>query len=227
MACISNLFCCVSRTRQQNKSCSQPTQSVEYQSPAAPQMMVGPINSSLTGGPVNVAMDDRYYSHVPLPRYTPHPVEVHDEKPPAFEDVNALSNRQRRSEYPSDEKTPLDFEVNQARTRSAGDHSSEASSIFSFPSTFGNTSTATTETPPPPYSIRSSRPSSRRSFAISLSTSLTSVTQTSEPSTPIAQPPPVLYRDHNTTLSERPSIDQPPSWSAEQHPPFPPAYSRP
>ncbi|WEW59699.1 hypothetical protein PRK78_005179 [Emydomyces testavorans] len=183
-------------------------------------MMVGPTRRNLNGGLGDVDVGDQYNSFAPLPRYTPRPIDANDEKPPAFEHLQSMTNR-RSSEYPMDEKTPLDIKVDQARTNLAGDHSSDASSTFSVPSSFGNTSTATTETPPPPYSVRSSRAPSQRSMSISISPSLAELVQGSSMPSPVTQPQPAFFRNYEGQTPRRPSIEQ------RNVPPFPPAYSRP
>lgn len=101
--------------------------------------------------------DGGYASVVPLPQYTPRPMSIHEKTletnmrdPP----ISSNSNT-----YPHDEKSRnlYDEEV-----------TSDSSSTFSYPSSYGNTSTATRETPPPPYSPRHSATFARaRSISVS------------------------------------------------------------
>ncbi|KAL3262834.1 hypothetical protein ABHI18_002418, partial [Aspergillus niger] len=99
-----------------------------------------------------------------LPAYTPHPniqdlnektLALHLRDPPISSSSYNTTNS--NNSFPLDEKhpytttTPQTSENNAAATTTADD----ASSQISFPSTthsYGNTSTATRETPPPPYS---------------------------------------------------------------------------
>ena len=86
-----------------------------------------------------------YASVVPLPQYTPRPMSVHEKTleahlrdPPMSSDSSSLYPDEKQGHGNDDETT------------------SDSSSVFSYPSSFGNTSTATRETPPPPYSPRHS-----------------------------------------------------------------------
>lgn len=74
--------------------------------------------------------------------------------------------------------------------------SSDVSSAVSFPSSYGNTSTATRETPPPPYSPPFLSPAPSRSMSVS---------STHQPQIPnaITQPRPVFQ-----PAGERSSIDE-------------------
>ncbi|KAI1926586.1 hypothetical protein LOZ65_002516 [Ophidiomyces ophidiicola] len=217
MAFLASVFCCISNAHSQE---GPKPSSTQHQPPHIPGMMAGPI----TGNVGNV-VDDPYGPCAPLPAYTPRAFDVNDEKPPAFEDLS-FSTHLRLSEYPVDEKTPLDFQVNQARTKVSDDHSSDASSAFSVPSSLGNTSTATSETPPPPYSIQSSRAASRRSMSIC--TSATAMTQANDVLlSPVTQPQPVLHRPDGAAAPPQP-IPQQWSWQPTADCPFPPtAYSGP
>ncbi|KAL4807715.1 hypothetical protein BDV18DRAFT_135900 [Aspergillus unguis] len=66
--------------------------------------------------------------------------------------------------------------------------SSDVSSAISFPSSYGNTSTATRETPPPPYSPRFMSPAPSRSMSVSSA----HPPQMPMPMAAITQPPPVF-----------------------------------
>lgn len=100
---------------------------------------------------------DGYTPNIPLPRYTPRPTSIHEktleahmrDPPISSSDYPTASEEKRQNEYSHLQEYP---EVT----------SDDASSAFSFQSSYGNTSTATRETPPPPYSPRDSPVPSRR-----------------------------------------------------------------
>ncbi|CAL5870023.1 uncharacterized protein PFLUO_LOCUS4256 [Penicillium psychrofluorescens] len=101
------------------------------------------------------AADSGYTNVVPLPQYTARPMSSHEKTLEAHMRDPPVSS----SEYSTDEKSRnlYDEEV-----------TSDGSSAISFPSSYGNTSTATRETPPPPYSPRHSAAFSRsRSVSVS------------------------------------------------------------
>ena len=114
-------------------------------------------------GPPPADSPGGYASVVPLPQYTPRPMSIAEKTlegnmrdPPISSDSNP---------YPADEKN---------RNLYDEDVSSDGASTFSYPSSYGNTSTATRETPPPPYSPRHSAMLSRsRSFSISSAMAVT------------------------------------------------------
>ncbi|KAM5445224.1 hypothetical protein MaudCBS49596_007706 [Microsporum audouinii] len=148
--------------------------------------------------------NDPYHSSQPLPRYTARPISI-QEKTLAISGRQSICDR----DYPRDEKGQIQANQNIYNRRSpnniAEDDSSDASSQISFPSSLGNTSTATGETPPPPYSYCSSVAQSHRSMSISIPATHTG-TETDASSmmlpSPIATPPPVFCRD-NTGSSRR------------------------
>ena len=93
-----------------------------------------------------------YLSVAPLPPYTPRPVSMQEKTLQS----NPLHHTVGTTPHDPDQKTRHEFQ--EPRSPSADDVGSDASSAISFPSSYGNTSTATRETPPPPYS---SSPSTR------------------------------------------------------------------
>ncbi|CAG7991596.1 unnamed protein product [Penicillium salamii] len=108
-------------------------------------------------GPPTDSEDGGYSSVVPLPEYTARPMSLHEKTLESHMRDPSVSSE--TLSYPQDEKNRqlYDEEV-----------TSDSSSAISFPSSFGNTSTATRETPPPPYSPRHSVMMSRsRSMSIS------------------------------------------------------------
>jgi hypothetical protein len=110
-------------------------------------------------GPPDDSEDGGYSSVVPLPQYTARPMSLHEKTLEAHMRDPSVSSESQEYPYPQEEKNPnlYDEEV-----------TSDASSAISYPSSYGNTSTATRETPPPPYSPRHSVMLSRsRSISIS------------------------------------------------------------
>ncbi|EFE43022.1 conserved hypothetical protein [Trichophyton verrucosum HKI 0517] len=146
--------------------------------------------------------NDPYHSSQPLPRYTARPISIR-EKTLAISGRRSLCER----DHPRDEKNQNIYDRRSPSNNAdnaAEDDSSDASSQISFPTSIGNTSTATGETPPPPYSSYcSSRAHSQRSMSISIPTNYTGTTETDSssiiPPSPIATPPPVFCRDHTGT----------------------------
>ncbi|KAJ5959944.1 uncharacterized protein N7479_007094 [Penicillium vulpinum] len=120
-------------------------------------------SASSTGGhghgpPPSDSEDGGYSSVVPLPQYTPRPMSLHEKTLESHMRDPPVSSESQDS-YPSDEKNASHYDE---------DVTSDSSSAISFPSSYGNTSTATRDTPPPPYSPRHSAVLSRsRSMSIS------------------------------------------------------------
>ncbi|KAJ5669137.1 hypothetical protein N7462_010207 [Penicillium macrosclerotiorum] len=147
----------------------------------------GPDASSGHGSPLGDSDDGGYASVVPLPQYTPRPVSIHEKTleahlrdPPMSSDANIISYHDEKN------RNVYDDEV-----------SSDSSSTISYPSSYGNTSTATRETPPPPYSPRHSAVLSR-SRSISISSAMA-----------VALNPPPMARLHGGRPGPHPSA--PPS----------------
>ncbi|KAB8255934.1 hypothetical protein BDV32DRAFT_129926 [Aspergillus pseudonomiae] len=163
-----------------------------------------------SNGPPGMYEDDGYSPVVPLPRYTPRPVsiqektlEAHMRDPPVSSSENASN-----STYFQDEKDRLAFEMAPNRNHNPEDLTSEVSSAISFPSSYGNTSTATRDTPPPPYSSRGVSPAPSRSMSVSSSGYPLPPQQVAMMQ--IAQPRPVFQRPHGlvrNVLSRR-SFDE-------------------
>lgn len=108
-------------------------------------------------------LEEGYASVVPLPQYTPRPMSIHEKTLETNMRDPSLSSG--FAEYPQDEKN---------RNLYDEDVTSDSSSAFSYPSSYGNTSTATRETPPPPYSPRASAVLSRsRSVSVSSAMAVT------------------------------------------------------
>jgi hypothetical protein len=98
------------------------------------------------GPPSSDSEDGGYSSVVPLPQYTARPMSLHEKTLEAHMRDPSISSESQDS-YPQDEKNASRYDE---------EVTSDSSSAISFPSSYGNTSTATRETPPPPYSPRHS-----------------------------------------------------------------------
>ncbi|KAJ5514563.1 hypothetical protein N7463_004115 [Penicillium fimorum] len=110
------------------------------------------------GPPLSDSEDGGYSSVVPLPQYTARPMSLHEKTLEAHMRDPSISSESQNS-YPYDEKNSHRYDE---------DVTSDSSSAISFPSSYGNTSTATRDTPPPPYSPRHSAALCRsRSMSIS------------------------------------------------------------
>ncbi|KAJ5130249.1 uncharacterized protein N7515_006288 [Penicillium bovifimosum] len=134
----------------------------EFIRPAAPATgghEHGPPPDSENGG---------YASVVPLPQYTARPMSLHEKTLEAHMRDPSISSEYQNS-YPQDEKNASRYdEGSTSDSRYDEEVTSDSSSAVSFPSSYGNTSTATRETPPPPYSPRHSSMLCRsRSMSIS------------------------------------------------------------
>ncbi|KAL1957572.1 hypothetical protein VTO42DRAFT_5683 [Malbranchea cinnamomea] len=180
-------------------------------------------------------MDQPYWPTCPLPRYTPRPISIYEKTIVFSRGPNA--DTQPTSEYPRDEKRQPDSTGDQethtdcAAQNTGGDHSSDASSTFSIPSSYGNTSTAT-RSPPPPYS--DSCATSQRTPSICLTTTETTATQVTLNTgdfypavSPLQHPQPVLSRGRDPGQWMTQDTDCRRSWDSQRSTPvFPPAYSR-
>ncbi|KAL4891730.1 hypothetical protein BDV59DRAFT_181642 [Aspergillus ambiguus] len=138
---------------------------------------------------------DGYTPIIPLPAYTPRPrsiqektLEAHMRDPPISSDTATYRDEKAHFSL-GDTHTPP--------SQRPEDLTSDVSSAISFPSSYGNTSTATRETPPPPYSPRAWSPvPSRRSMSISSG----HVPMQPLSMAQIAQPPPVFQRRGTMSL---------------------------
>lgn len=136
---------------------------------AHPEAGFRPRTSVENQPPQYDAVSNGYTPVVPLPRYTPRPMSIHEK---TIENGSHDHHRQQ-----PDEKNRHDFEEESAlQSQSTGSSSTatatatmdDASSAYSFPSSFGHTSTETRDTPPPPYSSCGSSSLFSRSRASSL-----------------------------------------------------------
>ncbi|KAJ5327413.1 hypothetical protein MYU51_018031 [Penicillium brevicompactum] len=173
MSFFSGLCGCFARDEQNEKSPhTSSSQEIVYRRPNHNGLQTGSFILSTDGqfthaeGPAGAnrhgpspadSTDGGYSSVVPLPQYTARPMSLHEKTLESHMRDPSVSSE--TLSYPQDEKDRqlYDEEV-----------TSDSSSAISFPSSFGNTSTATRETPPPPYSPRHSVMLSRsRSMSIS------------------------------------------------------------
>lgn len=172
MAFLSALCCCISR--------SKPTSEMTESRPArpVPQGSHGTQNrdQNYNADRTNNGDEDGYVPVIPLPRYTPRPMnirektlEAHMRDPPVSSSSSTSLAGSESYTYTrsSDEKHSYNHEKEDPDSRATSD---DVSSAFSFQSSYGNTSTATRETPPPPYSIDASPVHTpRRSISLSVS----------------------------------------------------------
>jgi len=162
-----------------------------------------PVPQDYFNGP-SIDYDEGYSPVVPLPKYTPRPVST-EEKTLQYNSNNDRAGRNSWTNRNPDEKNRRDFNQDEeAGVEPGSPHpsaleevTSDTSSAFSFPSTFDQTSTATRETPPPPYSsyAGSLRPSRSRASSMSHHTTVSRMTfGSSAPSTaPPLTPPPMAH----------------------------------
>ncbi|KAH8423058.1 uncharacterized protein LDX57_000814 [Aspergillus melleus] len=124
-----------------------------------------------------------YTSPSDLPAYTPRPVSIHEKtlelhmRDPPISSTSTTSNhypnhhQESQHDYP-DEKAHYQYDQDHhplplRNSNRPEDLSSDVSSAISFTSSYGNTSTATRDTPPPPYSPREGSPVPGRSRSAS------------------------------------------------------------
>lgn len=225
---LFRLFCCLpTQLKKDSPSHSGDARPIE----AAPR------SSDIHGG------HDSYLPTCPLPRYTERPISIY-EKTIVFnrgpDTQNVDGNR-----FPRDEKTqqnsngdgtltqPVQCEPETLVHNTGGDHTSDASSTFSIPSSYGNTSTAT-RSPPPAYSPPNSRAASQRTPSISLPpvetdpNPLTLRTGISpSPQALLQHPRPVQHRDGRSNPWIIHDTGRRRSWESNQSiSPVPPTYTR-
>ncbi|KAB8076161.1 hypothetical protein BDV29DRAFT_93322 [Aspergillus leporis] len=167
-------------------------------------------NNTTNNSPPDIDEEDGYNPVIPLPRYTPRPMsiqektlEAHMRDPP----ISPSDYDNDSTSYP-DEKDRYAFETAPNRNHNPEDLTSEVSSAISFPSSYGNTSTATRDTPPPPYSSRGVSPAPSRSM--SFSSAGHSLPPQQLAMMQIAQPRPVFQRSGNLARNvlARRSLDE-------------------
>ncbi|KAL2862279.1 uncharacterized protein BJX67DRAFT_385774 [Aspergillus lucknowensis] len=213
MSCLSSILSCCLPTKDPKSPEAQ-----QHRSADPPHH-----HRSSTNNPFDPSHDqDGYNNIVPLPAYTPRPMsiqektlEAHMRDPPISSETH--HNHPELQSHPesnnctqlsTDEKQRLAWEDATNRDSTSPNYyypyythprpeevTSDVSSALSFPSSYGNTSTATRETPPPPYSPPVLSPAPSRSMSIS------SAYRHPFPAMPMAaitQPPPAFHRSDGT-----------------------------
>ncbi|PTU24835.1 hypothetical protein P175DRAFT_0497944 [Aspergillus ochraceoroseus IBT 24754] len=185
-SCLSGLLSCCLPT-----SCSPKSTTAAKQSPSVPHEDTNGHTSSPSRPNMN-QLDDGYTQVVPLPRYTARPMSIREKTLEAHMRDHPISSDQLRSSMIADEKQRLAWEESASPDYSREEVTSDVSSAISFPSSYGNTSTATRETPPPPYSPPPWSPAPSRSMSISSA-------YRPLPISTITPPPPVFQRPEGTS----------------------------
>ncbi|KAI9039038.1 uncharacterized protein KD926_010022 [Aspergillus affinis] len=142
-----------------------------------------PHSTTTTTNATNHASGEEigYTSPPDLPAYTPRRDSIHEKtlefhmRDPSISSASASfdqNQQSQHSDYP-DEKAHYQYDQDPSlnsplrNSNRPEDLSSDVSSAISFTSSYGNTSTATRETPPPPYSPREGSPVPGRSRSVS------------------------------------------------------------
>lgn len=153
-------------------------------------------------GNLNIRNDEGYTPTIPLPRYTPRPMSIREKTIEGhMRSSSSALGAESNTNTPSDEKQSHLYEYDHRDSRDSVT-ADDVSSAFSFQSSYGNTSTATRETPPPPYSAGVSPTPSRRTTV-----SVSSAVLRQQQMVNIAQPQPVLQRPEWMVRSPRCSVD--------------------
>jgi hypothetical protein len=187
---MSNLCGCLGESK---------SSQVQTQMPFDPQAGFARRGENHIEPPQYDAMDGGYVPIVPLPRYTPRPVSVHEKTL----ESNSLSNVSgATTSRDPDEKNRHEFEETSAQSsQHTGTTTTatmdDASSAYSFPSTFGHTSTDTRDTPPPPYASCTSLAQTSRSRASSMRSHWGSlINYPMQPNSSPITPPPMAHIHH-------------------------------
>ncbi|OJJ89374.1 uncharacterized protein ASPGLDRAFT_41347 [Aspergillus glaucus CBS 516.65] len=210
MGLFSGFCCCFPRSQ-------APTPDMIEQSPARPVPLQSgqndhsqnhvhsqfPIGMVAYTGNLNIRNDEGYAPTTPLPRYTPRPMSIQEKAIEGHMHMRSSSELgpESNTNTLSDEKQRHLHEYDHRDSRD-GVTADDVSSAFSFQSSYGNTSTATRETPPPPYSAGVSPTPSRRT-TVSVSSAMLRQQQMVN----IAQPQPVFQRPEWMVRSPRCSVD--------------------
>lgn len=210
MSCLSSVFGCCLPSKVNEKS-EAPT--AEYQTPNSTTTHPSNPNPSSNHDINNLEPPQNGYNQVvPLPAYTPRPMSIREKTLEAHMRDPPVSNETYHQQQHDETYLSTDEKQHMAWEEAANspdyypyhthprpeDVSSDVSSAISFPSSYGNTSTATRETPPPPYSPRTLSPAPSRSMSIS-----SAYRNPQMPMAAITQPPPAFTRP-----SARRSIDE-------------------
>ncbi|KAL4919530.1 hypothetical protein BDW62DRAFT_179108 [Aspergillus aurantiobrunneus] len=229
MSCLSGLLSCCLPTKSIESTQKHETRTVQPSSTNSTTQSPNPISNhdiSALEPPQN-----GYNQIVPLPAYTPRPVSIHEKTLAAHMRDPPISNETCQSHLNTDKKQRLAWEeaANSPDYYPYSSHprpeevSSDVSSAVSFPSSYGNTSTATRETPPPPYSPPNMSPAPSRSMSISSAYRRGDLQM---PMAALTQPPPAFTRseagrssgssmDEQITSPISPLNSRPGRWSWE------------
>ncbi|KAL1976694.1 hypothetical protein VTN31DRAFT_2976 [Thermomyces dupontii] len=169
MPCL--VFCCCFKPPRchRNKACPEQTQPPVNNHDQWYRPRLSTTSSSrwsLGEPPRYESLDDTGYTPVvPLPRYTPRPASIyektlhtsahHGPSNPDGKDRSLFAEQQPRCHSTEATMAPTKTGMSSTTTTTMMD---DASSAYSFPSSFGQTSTATRDTPPPPYASCASLP---------------------------------------------------------------------
>jgi hypothetical protein len=206
-----------------SESSSQPRSQV----PIDAQAGFARPGESHTEPPHYDVVDGGYMPVVPLPRYTQRPVSIHEKTLESNARTNESGEITPRG---SMEKNRYEFgEPSAQSSQRTGTTTAatldDASSAYSFPSSFGHTSTDTRDTPPPPYASCTSLAQTSRSRASSMRShrgSLFNYSMQANPS-PITPPPMAhihhpqpIFRPHNSIYMHGPHQQHQPrrSWES-------------
>ena len=209
MGLFSGFCCCFGRA-------PTPTPDMIEQSPARPVPLQSGQNEQFQShthnqfpngmaayiGNLNIRNDEGYTPTIPLPRYTPRPMSIREKTIEGhIRSSSSELETESNTNTPSNEKQRYLYEYVHRDSRD-GVTADDASSAFSFQSSYGNTTTATRETPPPPYSAGVSPTPSRRT-TVSVSSAILRQQQMVN----IAQPQAVFQRPEWMVRSPRCSVD--------------------
>ncbi|CAI7586621.1 unnamed protein product [Penicillium glandicola] len=166
MSFFSTLCGCFTQHEKPSKSQSP---EMMTQRPNPNSIQTGRFTLSGEGEFIRPASPTGSHGHGPPPSDSEdeaRPMSLHEKTLEAHMRDPPISSESQTS-YPHDEKNPNRSDED-LTNRYDEDLTSDSSSAISYPSSYGNTSTATRETPPPPYSPRHSAMLSRsRSMSIS------------------------------------------------------------
>lgn len=225
MSTLCRLLCCFP-SRLKNDLASHSNDARPFESTPRPSEIHGEYNPN--------------WPTCPLPRYTERPISIYEKtiiynRGSNTQDIegNEFPHDEKRQQAPNSQTEAAQVQPELPQENTGGDHASDASSTFSFPSSYGNTSTAT-RSPPPAYSAPSSRATSQRNPSISLTSVEADAVQTAmrtgnspSPQPHLQHPRPVLHHGQRANRWIAHDTESRRSWESNRPaPPLPPTYSR-
>lgn len=189
-----NLLCCFGRSKSSSLQSPPHIRDLQRGTTATRSCIFQPTHC---GHNESFSDNSNNNNGVSLPRYTPRPSSIHEKTLEAhLRDPPISSSSPTSNLYPTALEEKRQHEYSPFEEGEENITPDDMSSAISFQSSYGNTSTATCETPPPPYSPRSYSPrgispvpSERRRMSVA----------SSRGSFPemmlVAQPRPVYRRD--------------------------------